>query len=190
MKCLPPFSLLYFQNKESNAAIIIEMSPAIRTNCASVTSDVDCFSNLAVVIFHDVQSLTSSFHRVDLVFDQYLEQSLKQDTRKAYCSRFIFTGNTKLPNKIAEDFLMKSANKDDFNEFLAKKFHHFYRGDQIYILSYCDSVFTNHPEQVSYESVSIRKCQLVEGNQRVMRHTLHCVGQQIYKQIVVRTIGT
>ena len=85
--------------------------------------------SIAFLIFHDVQSLTSSFHRVDIVFDQYLEQSLKEDTRKAHCSRFFFTGNTKLPNKIAEDFLMKSADKDGSNKFLAKKFHHFYRGD-------------------------------------------------------------
>ena len=50
-------------------------------------------------------------------------------------SRFAFTGNTKLPNKMAEDFLMNGANKNDFNEFLAKTFHHLYRRDQIYTSS-------------------------------------------------------
>ena len=42
---------------------------------------------------------------------------------------------------MAEDFLMNSANKNDFNEFLTKKFHHLYRGDQIYILSHRDNVY-------------------------------------------------
>ena len=74
--------------------------------------------------------------------------------------RFVFTGNTKLPNKMAEDFLMNSANKNDFNEVLAKKFHHLYRGDQIYILSYRDRVSTNHPEQVSMKVYLSKKVTL------------------------------
>ena len=89
----PPFSLLYLPNKESNAAIITKMSPVIRAKCASVTSDVDYFSNLAVVVFLHVQTLTSCFDRVDLAFDRYFEQSLKEDTRKGrgMGSRFVFT---------------------------------------------------------------------------------------------------
>ena len=63
--------------------------------------------------------------------------------------RFDFTGNTKFPNKMAEGFLINSANKNDFNEVVAKKFHHLYRGDQICILSYRNRVLTNHPEQIS-----------------------------------------
>ena len=129
--------------------------------------------------FYHVQSLTSSFDRVDLVSDRYFEQSLKEDTRKGrgMGSKFVFTGNTKLPNKMAEDFLMNSANKNNLNEFLAKKFHHLYRGDQIYLLSHCDSVLTNHSEQTYDQGVSIKKCQSEETNQRVIRHTLHYVGQ-------------
>ena len=136
MKHLPPFSLLYFQNKESNAAIIIKMSPVICKKC------------LAVVIFYHVQSLTSSVDKNDSVFDQYFEKSLIVDTSKGLGmgSSFVFTGNTKLPSKMAEDFLMHSANKSNFIEFLSKNFYYLYRGDQIYILSYRDSVLTNHPE--------------------------------------------
>ena len=47
---------------------------------------------------------------------------------------------------MAEDFLMHSANKSNFIEFLSKHFYYLHRGDQIYILSYRDSVLTNHPE--------------------------------------------
>ena len=59
---------------------------------------------------------------------------------------------------------MNSASKNDFNEFLAKMFHHVYRGDQIYIISYRDSVLTNQPEQVSDEGFSTRKCQSEEAD--------------------------
>ena len=85
---------------------------------------------------------------------------------------------------------MNSANKNGYNKFLVKKFHHLYRGNQIYILCHWVSVLTNHREQVSAEDVSIRKYQSEEADQRGIRHTLDCVGQQIYKQIVVRTIDT
>ena len=131
MKRLPPFSLPHLPNKENNAAIITEVFHVTRAKCASVTSDADCFSDLAVVTFYHVKGLTSNFDRVDLVFDQYFEQSLKEDMRKGQGMglSFVFTGNKKLPNKMAEGFLMNNANKNDFNEFLAKTFHHLYRGD-------------------------------------------------------------
>ena len=38
--------------------------------------------------------------------------------------------------------------------------------------------------------VYIRKCQSEEADQRAIHHTLHCIGQQIYKQVVVRTTDT
>ena len=112
-----------------------QSSSKCRAKCASVTFNVDCFSNLAVVIFYHVQSLTFSFDRVDSVFVRYFEQSVKNDTRKGQGmgSRFVFTGNTKLPNKVSEDFLINIAKKSDFNGFSAKKFHHLHKEDHSFI---------------------------------------------------------
>ena len=76
-KRLSPFSFQYLPNSESNSAIILEMSPMIRVKCASISSDVCCFSDLAVVIFYQVQSLGSGYGRMDLVFDRYFEKKLK-----------------------------------------------------------------------------------------------------------------
>ena len=79
-KRLPPYTLQYLRNgNERNTVIIIEMSPLIRAKCSSVTSDVSTFSDLVVVIFYHVQHISSSFDRVDLVFDRYFERSLKED---------------------------------------------------------------------------------------------------------------
>ena len=103
-------------------------------------------------------------------------------------SRFVFTGNTKLPNKIAEDFLITSANKNDFNKLLAKTFHHLYIGDKIYILSYCDSVLTNHPGQVSQEGLSIRKCQFEEADQRVIRNTLYLLANKSISRLLFQLL--
>ena len=123
-----------------------------------------------------------------------LKKSLIVDTSKGLGmgSSFVFTGNTKLPSKMAEDFLMHSVNKSNFIDFLSKNFYYLYRGDQIYIVSYRDSVLTNHPEhpviirlwwRFIYHKIPVWRI-------RVICHTLHCVGQQIYKQIVVQTIDT
>ena len=103
-------------------------------------------------------------------------------------SRFVFTGNTKLPNKMAEDFLMTSANKNDFNKLLAKAFHHLYIGDKIYILYYCDSVLTNHPEQVSHEGLSIRKCHFEEADQRVIRNTLYLLTNKSLSRLLFQLL--
>ena len=51
---LLPFSLPYLPNKESNATIIIEISLVIHAKCVLVISDIECFSDLAVVIFYHV----------------------------------------------------------------------------------------------------------------------------------------
>ena len=54
LKRLLPLSLPYLPNKESNATIIIEISLVIHAKCVLVTSDIECFSDLAVVIFYHV----------------------------------------------------------------------------------------------------------------------------------------
>ena len=193
-KRLSPFSFQYLPNSESNSAIILEMSPMIRAKCASIISDVCCFSDLAVVIFYQVQSLGSGYGRMDLVFDRYFEKSLKEDTRKnrGIGSRFVFTEDTILPNNMSEDFLMNSENKNEFNELLARKFHELHRGEQVLIVSYRDSVLYKPPsEPINFPGVSITECQSEEADQRLIRHALYCLASyQSYKRIVVRTIDT
>ena len=193
-KRLSPFSFQYLPNSESNSAIILEMSPMIRAKCASISSDVCCFSDLAVVIFYQVQSLGSGYGRMDLVFDRYFEKNLKEDMRKnrGIGSRFVFTEDTILPKNMSEDFLMNSENKNEFNELLTRKFHELHRGEQVLIASYRDSVLYKPPsEPINFPGVSITECQSEEADQRLIRHALHCLASyQSYKRIVVRTIDT
>ena len=62
-------------------AIVIEMSPLIRSKCTD-TKDINSFSDLAVLLCYEVLRLGSDFERIDIVFDRYFENSLKEDTRK------------------------------------------------------------------------------------------------------------
>ena len=73
-KRLSTFSVLRLPNKDGKSALVIEMSPVIRAKCTSISDDVICFSDLAVVLFYYVQNLGSSFDRLDLVFDRYFSR--------------------------------------------------------------------------------------------------------------------
>ena len=57
------------------------MSPTIRAKCFTCR-DIVCFSDFAVLIYYEIIKLAGNHNRIDLVFDRYFENSLKEDTRK------------------------------------------------------------------------------------------------------------
>ena len=97
------------------------MAPVIRTKCLG---DISCFSDLATLLFHHIVNLGSTFARVDLIFDRYFEDSLKETTgdKRGKGSRFFFDGDTPLPKTLGNDFLLNNQNKNDLNEFRAQRF--------------------------------------------------------------------
>ena len=126
-------------------AIIIEMTPVIRAKCSNF-GDISCFSDLATLLFHHIENLGSTFARVDLIFEGFSEDSLKEATqdKRGQGSRFFFDGDTPLPKTLGNDFLLNSQNKNDFNEFLAQKFIQLHNTPNIlivffYSFSGCDT---------------------------------------------------
>ena len=170
------------------------MSPVIRAKCTSICDDIICFSDLAVVLFYYVQNLGSSFDRLDLVFDQYFQSSLKEETRKnrGSGSRFLFTGETTLPKCMGDNFLKNSENKNDLSEFLAQKNIELHQGNKILIVSFKDTVlYKPSTHAINLPDTSISECQSEEADQRLIRHTLHCLADcQLYERVVIRTIDT
>ena len=67
--------------------------------------------------------LGSDFDRIDIVFDRYFENSLKEDTRKGrgQGTRLLFNENTDIPADMIDNFLKNSENKKNLNEFFARK---------------------------------------------------------------------
>ena len=66
----------------------------------------------------------SNYDRIDLVFDQYFEQSLKEETRtgRGEGSQNLFEGDsTEIPYKMTESFLKNNQNKNELNEYLSFK---------------------------------------------------------------------
>ena len=62
----------------------------------------------------------ANYQRIDLVFDRYLERSLKEGTRmgRGEGPGYLFKGDfTELPFKMADNFLSNNENKDKLNEY-------------------------------------------------------------------------
>ena len=86
---------------DGKSALVIEMSPVIRAK--SISLGIECFSDFAVIIYNHIMKLSHGYDRVDLVFDRYFEDSLKEGTRneRGTGSMFVFeSDNTPIPNNI------------------------------------------------------------------------------------------
>ena len=92
----------------------------------------------------------------------------------------MFEDDTDIPQDMIDNFLRNSRNKNNLNEFLSKKIIDLHQSTK-----YMDS-----PDiSIDSHDISITHCQSEEADQRLIRHTLHCISAQ-YKKIVVRTVDT
>ena len=66
-----------------NSAIILKISPIIRTKCFSLPDNISCFNDLAVVLYYEITELGSGYERVNVVLDRYFNQSLKEGARNS-----------------------------------------------------------------------------------------------------------
>ena len=178
-------------NCSENSVIIIEMSPLIRAKCSN-SKDMTCFSDLAVVLYYEVIRLGLEHDRIDLIFDRYFDGSLKTETRESRGAgtTLLFDSNTEIPTDMTDNFLRNSENKNNLNEFLAKQIIDMHQEPKVIIATYRDTVLCSSPIDLSDgHRFPINNCESEEADQRVIRHTLHCMSEQ-YRRIVVRTIDT
>ena len=93
-------------------------------------------SDLTVLLYYHVLNICFAFSRIDVVFDRYFDKSIKEDMRisRGTGSRFIFTEDSLIPKKMG-DFLMTSQNKNDLNEFLAKRFVEVHHGEKTLVVT-------------------------------------------------------
>lgn len=179
------------QEYDGKSAIVLEMSPIIRAK--SCSSGVESFSDFAVIIYNEIVKLSHGHDRTDLVFDRYFPESLKEGTRneRGSGSMFAFEGDdTVIPSNMEQTFMKESNNKNQLNEYLAKKLIEVHQGPKLLIATWKDTILCSFDsEPVNHSDVSITKCQSEEADQRIIRHVLHIIGNYAnYKRIVVNTI--
>ena len=82
------------------------------------------------------------------------------------------------PKTLGNDFLLNTQNKMDLNEFLAQKFIQSHNTPNILIVAYRDTVLVSSNSELlslDIQGISINDCQSEEEDQRIVRHTLHCL---------------
>ena len=76
---MPQLFIIFTRNVKS--AIILKMSPIIRTKCFSLPDNISCFNDLAVVLYYKITELGLGYERINVVLDRYFNQSFKEGTR-------------------------------------------------------------------------------------------------------------
>ena len=172
-----PSSLPPSVTTTSSKAIIIEASPLFR-KLSNVTAQN--FDELGAIYYHHICCLAKGFERVDVVFDRYFSCSLKAQTRSgrgAAGTRISsITDNTPFPKDFL-DFLANAENKNDLGLFVASKLLSLHRevGDVNVRLNvtHNENVLPvpDHRGESSFQIQSTAE----EADQKVVRHTLHCM---------------
>ena len=75
----------------------------------------DNFNDFSLVLYNDVMQVSKQYSRVDVVFDRYFPDSLKEPTRtnRGVGTKYHFTDETSFPTNFREHFLHHSENKED-----------------------------------------------------------------------------
>jgi hypothetical protein len=197
---LSDFGKLYLPGTKSQ--LLKSVSPSIDQEPSQNTVDCKVLDGAAVVHILPVAGVTTfdnyakdvfipflntqfkDCNRVDVVWDTYVENSLKDSTRekRGVGQRRKVAAATKIP-KNWNDFLRNSANKEELFDFLSNKVsnHQFIEGKYVYITSGI-SVKTNH-------CVKMPDCNHEEADTRILVHLIHAL-EQGAKFIQVRTVDT
>ncbi len=150
------------------------------------TVNITTFDQYAddVVIPHILKQLERST-RVDIVWDTYITDSLKQSTRdrRGKGTRKKVAGKNKVPGKW-NDFLRDETNKKELFHFLSKKIvsANYPEGKQVYITSGTE-VFLKGSDQ------QMQACDHEEADTRLVVHIVHAIHNG-HGKILVRTVDT
>ena len=168
----------------SSSAIIIELSPLLRTTIVAAS-----FGIFAEKLMGTINRLAARYDRIDVVCDCYFEDSLKNQTRDGRGSgdTVTFDRNTKFPSDFKNNFLKNNKNKNRLNEFLADEFMQQYSGGKSFVVTKGELVLSNIDSLAGDSSLSPNSAE--EADQKLVRHALQCVRSGV-RNIVVRTVDT
>ena len=164
---------------QNNLALIIEASPLLR-NLSSIS--VETFNDVAVVFYQHVNRLAEDFQRLDIVFNHHFSNCFKSQTQMGRGGGgthvFHINDGIPIPYNFLNSFLSNSANKNNIGLYLAKKL--------VYIHNECGNTLLKL--SVTYEDRTISIPTLIdtsvvdstaeEGNQQLVRDTLHCITEK------------
>ena len=130
--------------------------------------------------------------RVDVVWDRYLPESLKQSTRdkrtqsgKTQRQRVLST--SPIPTNW-ESFLRLEENKDELFSFLSECMKSYNASGKVIVSTQGELV--NTAGHIALQDIeTLQPCSHEEADTRIILHVLHCA-KQGYKRISIRTVDT
>ena len=135
-----------------------------------------------------IQQRLQKVKRLDIVWDRYIKNSLKQSTRQARGTgeRRQVKGSTPLPTNW-QSFLQVDSNKEELFRFLAEYIGKETPSDGKELISTFDTaVICTSNEQ---DTTKLQPCTHEEADTRVMIHIADCVSNG-YNKVTIRTTDT
>ena len=135
----------------SDSAIIIELSPILRTDLKTST----CY-DYSQQIYYYLLELGKNLSRADIICDRYFEQSLKTQTRckRGFGNELKFADLTPFPQNFRDNLLKNSCNKEKLNTYLAQKCMDFHQNNQkILTVTIGDTIYSNDHHIMSDQSI-------------------------------------
>jgi len=160
------------------AALVHQLSPGHSRTFSDYCTDV---------FWPHVCRLLQSVQRMDVVFDCYLPNSLKAQTREGRgCGHSInVTPNTMLPRKF-QSFLAVDGNKQQLFNLLAHFLVEQETDNKVLVCTVEDRVCTAGP---SVDTSSISPCSTEEADGRLLLHADHAAKSR-FSSITIRTVDS
>ena len=107
---------------------MIELSPMFRSDTRSGT-----FEEFARRLFNNINKLSSSYSRVNIISGRYFNNSLKNLTRNGWGHgpKLLFNDDTQLTSKFNDSFLKNNDNKERLNLYYADRFQSYQEDNSI-----------------------------------------------------------
>ena len=129
--------------------------------------------------------------RLDVIWDRYLPDSLKQSTREKRMNLGTTQRQRVLPTAPIptswESFLRGEDNKNELFHNLSDSMKSYNTYGKILVSTYDESVITS--DQTMMDLNSLQPCSHEEADTRIFLHAAHCA-QQGHKRIAIRTVDT
>ena len=151
------------------------------------TKTLRTFEDFANEFSKYIENQLMNANRIDIVFDTYSTNSLKEGVREARGSgtRHRVGSQIKIPANW-NSFLRNSDNKSNLYEYLANCVNSYFgaRNKDVFV-TLADGVLTNSDSNIS----SISLCDHEEADTRILLHAAHAV-KMGHQKIMVRTVDT
>ena len=151
------------------------------------------FKDYAQNIFQPfIMSSLDKVKRLDVIWDRYLENSLKQSAREkrmnlGTAQRQRVLSDSPIPSNW-ESFLRIEENKDELFRYLSESMKDYDTNEKVLVSTYGESVITVG-QHILKDMESLQPCSHEEADTRILLHIAHCA-QQGYKRISIQTVDT